>query len=772
MDPDSTVSCQRCGALVTTDELGLGLAVRINGEIICPLCVDTLPTAAQLSINQVRAMKGLSAVTYTVTDARVKIARLFSFSTAGMINQHRRALANNQLFAAPPLPAKVPASEAPTIAAEKAVSEKAEKLVRERGSSATRRSPPAPPVAPGKPASSTTHPRPDQTRKLAIQVGAGIGLLAVGAITWVLLTDRTPAPAPRIPAPPTAADGGTPAHIPAVIQGPTRTTYPADPLQAWAKAKADPACPGEVMQAIDDEVRRALNRRFDLIDTAITEGRLNEARTLFAETLIPNSGDFRDINERAAATRMRLAAARQDALFKPPTANPPVPPQTPPSVPTPPADQPPPTAVPTPTSPPTTVAAPPATPPVVQVPETRPPEDLKPPVDARIEPGTAEAWIPSVSGQRPEPLDGSVTLPSPWPAGMGVFHRSKAGIADRHALTIEIPAAKTAGGGVVLALQRAYPRRQSLNVRVIAPGGKSALPLAALTFDADASWQVFAIALPQVVAAGGPPGAPPPATITLRLDDVDRFPSDRGFLLGNAVLVAGRAPTLRDLPLLPSPLIAGDVVADERWRAALTARLNEITPRRRMRAGRVSLDPSQVCVVGELPEQWQPLRDATARALGTRPEHIPTSRLVRSAAMWETFQFKPEVAPIDNAVTTLVALIGDRAGGFDRVDEVHAWAQQQRKAIMQGNPMKVRGGMLPVLTIGPAVPAPGTDPALYLGAWAKVRQEWLTQGLPLIDLTPAQGAGSDELVAQRAGDRLGQGLRQFAWQINWLLRTQ
>ncbi len=768
MDPDSTVPCQRCGALVTADELGLGLAVRINGEIICPLCVDTLPTAAQLSINQVRAMKGLSAVTYTVTDARVKIGRLFSFSTAGMINQHRRALANHQLFAAPPLPAKVPASEAPTIAAEKPVSEKIEKVVRERGSSAIRKSQPKPPDKPV--LAPTQPPRPDQTRTLAIRVGLGLGLLTVGSLAWVLLTDHTSPPSPPKPAiTPTATDGA-----PVPTQGPTRATYPADPLQAWAKAKADPTCPGEVMKAIDDEVRRALNLRFDLIDAAITEGRLNDARTLFAETLIPNSGDFRDINDRAAATRLRLAAARQDALFKPPPTpqqTPPQPPQTPPPAPAQLPGQPPVPPVSAPTNPPTAVATPPEPP--ITAPVTKPPEDLKlPPMVPKVEVGTVEAWVPSVSGQRPEPLDGSVTLPSPWPAGMGVFHRSRAGVADRHALTIEIPTAKTLGGGVVLALHRAYPKRQGLNVRVIAPGGKTALPLAALTFDADASWQVFAIALPQVVAAGGPPGAPPPVTLTLRLDDVDRFPSDRGFLLGNVVLVAGHAPAVRDLPLLPSPLIAGDVVADERWRAALTARLNEITPRRRMRAGRVSLDPGQVCVVGELPEQWQPLRDATARALGTRPEQIPTSRLAYAATMWETFQFKPEVAPIDNAVTSLVALVSDRAGGFDRIDEVLAWAQQQRKAIMQGNPMKVRGGMLPVLAIGPAVAAPGTDPALYLGAWAKVRQEWLTQGLPLIDLTPAQGAGTDEAIAVRAGERLGQGLRQFAWQVNWLLKTQ
>src|SRR3954463_12807620 len=88
----SASSCASCNALVTPEDLAQGLAVRVDGKPICANCVDLLPGKAQIAINKLRALKGLNATTYRVDVPRHPDHERYTFTTAGNVLGHRRAL--------------------------------------------------------------------------------------------------------------------------------------------------------------------------------------------------------------------------------------------------------------------------------------------------------------------------------------------------------------------------------------------------------------------------------------------------------------------------------------------------------------------------------------------------------------------------------------------------------------------------------------------------------------------------------------------------------
>jgi len=47
--------CSSCDAGVSADDIVAGLAVRTDGQLLCPPCVETLPPETQVGINRVRA---------------------------------------------------------------------------------------------------------------------------------------------------------------------------------------------------------------------------------------------------------------------------------------------------------------------------------------------------------------------------------------------------------------------------------------------------------------------------------------------------------------------------------------------------------------------------------------------------------------------------------------------------------------------------------------------------------------------------------------------
>ncbi|TVR12429.1 MAG: hypothetical protein EA401_09145 [Planctomycetota bacterium] len=100
----ATTPCDHCGAPVTEAEVRQGLAVRVNGKLTCPVCVDTLPSDAQLKINQLRAMRGLDSTTYRVPDPRRPQSQCFTFSTSSNILRHRHHILTGSDYNPPLLP--------------------------------------------------------------------------------------------------------------------------------------------------------------------------------------------------------------------------------------------------------------------------------------------------------------------------------------------------------------------------------------------------------------------------------------------------------------------------------------------------------------------------------------------------------------------------------------------------------------------------------------------------------------------------------------------
>src|SRR5687768_8732945 len=119
-----TLSCTRCGAGISNDDLGGGLAVRVDGDLVCQMCVDTLPGEAVVRINQVRAMRGLEATTYAVKLDKAPHLQLFSFTTSANVTNHRRKLVSDGFFEAPPLPPPSERQRLPTPSTPKVVTDR------------------------------------------------------------------------------------------------------------------------------------------------------------------------------------------------------------------------------------------------------------------------------------------------------------------------------------------------------------------------------------------------------------------------------------------------------------------------------------------------------------------------------------------------------------------------------------------------------------------------------------------------------------------------
>ena len=302
--PPATLVCNRCDAPIQLAELDQGLAVRVDGVLVCQQCVDSLPGEAQVQINQLRAMRGLSATTYSVNLARHPGLHLFSFTTAGNITVHRRVVRSDGTFLAPALPA---------------------------GGASAATAPPSPPVPPAPartPAAPAAAPAATPTAPAAPRVGmrAAAAVLALalclgGAATLVLRHGGTgggPANA-SAPPPPT----------PAPVR--TRFDYAVDPLQAWIQARDDRDCPELVRQALTLELTKRRSLQLDEAETAFKDGRSADAARIIAALTLPDDISFRELRTREDDLRKRMAEARSLAPLKPaPTpATPPAPPAVP-----------------------------------------------------------------------------------------------------------------------------------------------------------------------------------------------------------------------------------------------------------------------------------------------------------------------------------------------------------------------------------------------------------------------------------------------------------
>ena len=101
---EQSTACAACSAPVGAEELAQGLAVRVSGRLLCPLCLDRLPGDAKVMVNQMRALRGMAVTTYRYYSGRHPRLPLYTFTTANLILAHRRKLVHGEEFTAPPLP--------------------------------------------------------------------------------------------------------------------------------------------------------------------------------------------------------------------------------------------------------------------------------------------------------------------------------------------------------------------------------------------------------------------------------------------------------------------------------------------------------------------------------------------------------------------------------------------------------------------------------------------------------------------------------------------
>ncbi len=253
MDASTAMPCATCGALVSKEELTLGLAVRVAGRLVCPQCVDGLPGATQVKINQVRALRGLEVTTHRVLNTRHPHLNAFTFTTAANLNGHRRQFHDTGTFSAPVLAAGTPVPRLPK---------------------ATPRGP---------------------SPKLVI--GAGFAALVIIAVVVTLIASRPAAEAPDAPGMAQAAAPATPER--------QRLDYAAEPLAAWSEAAADRSCPQTVLQQIAGEVTAQRSAQLDAAERALSEDRLEATDTYLDSMSPPDHLLFQALRERAQGLRLR-----------------------------------------------------------------------------------------------------------------------------------------------------------------------------------------------------------------------------------------------------------------------------------------------------------------------------------------------------------------------------------------------------------------------------------------------------------------------------------
>ncbi|HEX3135665.1 MAG TPA: hypothetical protein VHX44_19035, partial [Planctomycetota bacterium] len=235
-----TLSCTRCGAGISNDDLSGGLAVRVDGELVCQMCVDTLPGEAVVRINQVRALRGLEVTTYSVKNAKTPRLQLFSFTTSANITSHRRKLATDGFFDAPPLPPPSERQRLPTPSTAKVVTDR--------------------------------HARGQMPARTPMLIAAGGTIVVLGGIA---LAFALAAPGKK-PTPSGEPVTEVPAPQPAKALK-TRLDYPVDPLQAWTQATQDHECPTLVLQGIAQDLTRKRSAQLDDADVALAERRVDDA---------------------------------------------------------------------------------------------------------------------------------------------------------------------------------------------------------------------------------------------------------------------------------------------------------------------------------------------------------------------------------------------------------------------------------------------------------------------------------------------------------------
>ncbi len=97
------LACSRCDGPVSHVELREGLAVRIDGNLVCGVCIEQLPQELQDGIAKARNARGMGLVVQSRPHPRHPDLTLFEFVDAAAIMRHRRSIGRGTALITKPL---------------------------------------------------------------------------------------------------------------------------------------------------------------------------------------------------------------------------------------------------------------------------------------------------------------------------------------------------------------------------------------------------------------------------------------------------------------------------------------------------------------------------------------------------------------------------------------------------------------------------------------------------------------------------------------------
>lgn len=705
---ETVLACSRCDGPVSEQDLGDGIAVRIDGQPVCQVCIETLPPGLRVQINRVRALKGLAVTTYRVQHPSHARGSLFTFTftNAGLLMLHRRALTSGTEFATPDLPAQRPPS-------------------------ATGPQPAA--------------PAPRRLGPLLVMGGVAVAVIS-GIAALVLLSGpgsspgtkpavvHAPEPVAPVPVPsvPESQPRLLPMEPPAPAPGQPRTLseYLAGhtTLEALAAAEHDGA-PADIRERLVNEVIRERTNELTAAAQFLQKHNFTKVTKLLDQTRVPTDrSEFSALIESEATLRHSLEyqlkalatvtpdpvpVALPDPGVVPPVVPAPVKPEVDPAV-----------AVATPVEP--------------VFPVAKPPTRSKP---------LLTAWNGPLLLKDTTllDLDGSDSIPAPWPtmrADADVQFLKSAylpgsGKKRVHQVVLGISAEQVVDGGIGLVLNSNY-NRKGKTIHIL----RDDQQVQDVVFD-EVGWRFVALPLP--------PGAD--TQIRLRFEDAEELSASASFWVGQVTLVRGAEPTAESAGLLPITLLTGDVSLSLPTRRTFQSMLQLVAKARGIARWN---DPKAIA----FKEAKILLADAgdMARAAMALPLRERWTKLKTSVPYTvEQLNLDPaktfaglQSQPTKNQMFVVMVPNGSEAT-FNATD----WEKRVIDISTQLlEPPKGRVGAIPVWVMGSLDGKHPVDPQV----WSKVRAE--NRGWIVIDLTLA-----GTLAETKGQDLIADALKTLAYQF-------
>ena len=718
----AALACSRCDGPVNPDDLVEGLAVRIDGLTVCALCIETLSPALRIQINRVRALKGLAVVTYRVARSHHPDHHFYSFTSAGLLLLHRRALVHGTEFDTPDLPAD--------------------------------HRPPAPNGSGTRAATVQIHSPPARS-KLPLYLGLGVaGVIVIGGIIAIALSGGPPAkpasanpiehnlvgssphlvPGPLAPGPLAPGLGESPSKRELKDY---RAQFP-DEVSALQAGLADEATP-EVINALERDVlargRTQVERLTRILQQpSLGRRELDEIDAALAKAEPPERPAFSDLHQKLSD--LTEIAHNNRALIPVVVVQPNPEPVTTPVIPI--APEAPPVAQ---------ISQPP-----VVAPET-PPKPVIPAIHPKVslwsgEPGPKPAAFVELT-------DTTTRIPSPWPFFIAdVPPRFVAAVKIRtserkevFALQLTFSVEQVHNGGIFLTLHPKIGRKELLVTRLDQPTE----PPQKLTFVDRENWQGFVY---RVENATG-------ESVIIQIADATEISSDPFWLGATAAIANGDPATLAD-EISPSPLLSPNPLMDwkpllESLKAAARGRKSEskwFDPK--------FLNTSSVKILGPDTVSATKLNAALHR----RREMPDIANQIEVVDLRDANEIRKLFAPKANpglfnqkVIPATVFLV---TNGTEATIAPADWAKHVRAVndlFRVGEPKLPATGFVPVWVIGTLDGSP-----LSTLPWSMLRSD---RSVVLIDLTNATADGADSKRKARSDsyNYLAEGISTLMYQL-------